>query len=485
MPPTPPPADVYTGYVPPDAAALAREGEAVARDLGDRYEVRGFVARGGFASVWAVTDRTSGDELAVKRLDPRLGRRRDFYRELRAMFVVDHPNVVRIVNLLEAGGTRYLLLELCRGGSLRAAVSKARRDGVAATPAEAAGVAGQIARGLAAVHARGFTHRDLKPENVLFAAPPGGRFGPAAVKLADFGLTDLLTAGDAVLRGLTGSPAYMAPEQFTDGVCRASDVYSLGVIGLELLTGDLPFAGSPEELAAHHLWTAPPVPPGLPEPWAGLLPAMLAKTPAGRPTAAEVADRLAAADPPAPRPERRVMNPNPTADEKAGLAREARRAKAALDDLAALAGRRGAAPRPADPAPAPPPARPTAASADAFFGDFEEEADRPPPPAAGPDDGGWFDDAGPAPPPPSRPRPAAPAPPPRRPPVPPPVAAKPPLDLGDEASLVDLFPDGPGDQDTLRLPRNGGPHTPPEGSPAPPPATDPSAINDVLDSFNW
>jgi serine/threonine protein kinase len=459
--------DVYTGYAPPDPVAVAREGEAVARDLGARYAVRGFVARGGFASVWAVTDRTTGTELAAKRLDPRLGRRRDFYRELRAMFVVAHPNVVRIVNVLETGGTRYLLLELCRGGSLRAAVSKARRAGAKVDPRAARQIVGLIARGLAAVHARGFTHRDLKPENVLFGdrVPDPLQTG-AVVKLADFGLTDLLAGDDAgALRSITGSPAYMAPEQFAGAPVPASDVYALGVVALELLTGDVPFEGTAEELALQHLNSAPRLPRGLPTAWAELLPAMLAKDPAARPTAAAVADALGWGEPapykqpvPTPAPaETRAVTPN-TPNERDGLAREARRAKSALDDLAALARpKRAAAPPPAarEYEPPPPPV-----SADGFFDNFD---DAPPAPAADqlPTDapaapsGDWFGDA---------------------------PAEEPPVDA--DALLGSLTDPNLAANDTLS---HAAPvsqqHTPPSGTPAPNP--EPSGIDEHLDSFQW
>lgn len=279
-------ADVPTGYVPPDLAALAGERAGVSADLGARYRVGGFIARGGFASVWEAFDEAGGRAVAVKRFHPQVGRGCDFFRELRAMFALEHPNVVRIVNFLEAGATRYLILELCHGGSLRAAISAARRGRGAR--ADAGGVVPQLAGGLAAAHKLGLTHRDLKPENVLFAEAGGGR-----VKLADFGLASLLSREDTgELKPLTGSPAYMAPEQFCGAFGPASDVYALGLIAFELLTGDLPFTGSAEDLAYHHLRTPPAVPAGLPAPWPELLPRMLAKEPAARPTADAVAAAL-------------------------------------------------------------------------------------------------------------------------------------------------------------------------------------------------
>ena len=285
--------DVLTGAVPPDMPVLAADRVAVGRDLGTRYDVTGFIARGGFASVWHAVDRVAGTPVAIKRLDPRAGRGRDFYRELRAMFALDHPHVVRLVNLQESAGHRYLILEYCAGGNLRSAISRARRDGPRPSAGRIVEVVRQVATALAAAHARGLTHRDLKPENVLF---DGDAPGTGCVKLADFGLAMLLaaTTDDGVLRGLTGSPAYMAPEQFTGQFTPASDVYALGVIAFELLTNDLPFAGGAEQLAYHHLRTAPAVPADLPAVWADLLPTMLAKDPANRPTADAVVDRLIA-----------------------------------------------------------------------------------------------------------------------------------------------------------------------------------------------
>ena len=391
---TPDPVADFTGHVRPDAAVLAADRDTIARDLGERYDVRGFIARGGFAAVWEAVDRVAGVPVAVKRLNPTTGRGRDFYRELRAMLALDHPHVVRLVNLMEAGGARYLILEYCPGGSLRRVLSRNRRAGVPTPPDRAAELLRQIAAGLAAAHGRGITHRDLKPENVLFATTPGG-----AVKLADFGLATMFAPSSPAgpLAGLTGSPAYMAPEQFAGACSEAADVYALGVVGFELLTGDVPFRGGPADLAFHHLRTPAPVPAGLPEWWAEFLRTTLAKDPAARPTADALCDRLAAAPRvrrptdwtkfvaeevrtlPPPGPGASDMTPPP--EEHAGLARESRRVRSALDDLADLAGPPRRTRRPAPPPveePVPPPA-PTE-SVDSFFGD-----DPPPAPPAAPD----------------------------------------------------------------------------------------------------
>ena len=289
--------EIFTGFAPPDPAMLAKDRGVIEKDLGSRYTVNRFIARGGFASVWQAFDRVEGVSVAVKRIDPQVGRGRDFFRELRAMFVLQHPNIVRIVNFQETAGIRYLILELCHGGTLRGMISRVRKRNQSWPSDRVVALVCQLAQGLVAAHRLGFTHRDLKPENVLFADDSDDLFGGTGpVKLADFGLATLLSGADesAQLRGLTGSPAYMAPEQFTSCFSPASDIYALGVIAYELLMGDLPFHGSPEELARQHLYEHPRIPSSLPEPWALLLPKLLAKSPLDRPTAQDVVDRLSA-----------------------------------------------------------------------------------------------------------------------------------------------------------------------------------------------
>ena len=292
----------HTGFAPPPPADQARLAREIGNDLGGRYEVTGYVGRGAFATVWRATDRVAGAAVAVKRIDPEVGKARGFYRELRALFRLSHPRVVRIVNLMEAaGGARYLILEYCPGGSLRAALSRAGREGRRCPPARAREIGRQLAAGLAAAHRVGLAHRDLKPENVLFDADGPGLFGGAAgVKLADFGLARALRPvpdDGGALPTVSGSPAYMAPEQFIGACHAASDLYALGVMLFELLHGRLPFEGGPEELARRHLYEVPAADPGLPPPWPGLLARLLAKDPGARPTGAELERQLAEARP--------------------------------------------------------------------------------------------------------------------------------------------------------------------------------------------
>lgn len=285
---------------------------ATAADLGGRYAVLRCLGRGASATVWLARDGVTGEFVAVKRFDGRRGDGRGFYREMRALFRLSHPRIVRIVNLRESSAARYLILEYCAGGSLRSPLRRAASRRQAVPLSWAASLARQVAEGLDEAHRLGLVHRDLKPENVLFAQP-GADLSPTPppVKLADFGLVRALqradSAGDgAPLAGLSGSPSYMAPEQFTGSFCAASDLYALGVILYEVLHARRPFEGTPESLAFQHLRAEPAIDPRLPEPWRALLSALLTKDSQARPTSRAVLALLSAlpSAPPAaaPRP---------------------------------------------------------------------------------------------------------------------------------------------------------------------------------------
>jgi serine/threonine-protein kinase len=243
-------------------------------------------------------------------------------REAQLASEVRHPNVVTIVDVdVSTEGYLFLVMELVDGRSLR---EERERFGEAAW---AVPVLGQIARGLAAIHARGIVHRDLKPANVLLAGPAGDT--AAVVKIADFGIAnvapeeapspsapslgdDAPTAVDhkmppttdptiTATGDLLGTPHYMAPEIVPLGVKAAqppADVFAFGVIAFEMLAGRRPYETMPTFLG---LALAPPPPsfatlaPSLPAATATLLDRCLARDPGDRPSAAELADALLAA----------------------------------------------------------------------------------------------------------------------------------------------------------------------------------------------
>ena len=206
------------------------------------YQVEAELGRGGMGVVFRATHLALKQPRAVKvllagRLASPVARQRE-RAEAELLAGIDHPNVIRVHDAGDRpDGTYYLAMELAPGGSLSERL-KAGRQSVS----EAVGVVTAVARGVAALHASGVVHRDLKPANVLFAAD-------GTPKVADFGLAKLfaadggLTATDAIM----GTPAYMAPEQAegrAKAVGPAADVWALGVILYECLTGQRPFAAA-------------------------------------------------------------------------------------------------------------------------------------------------------------------------------------------------------------------------------------------------
>ncbi len=255
----------------------------VAAELPPRYRFMHLIGEGAFATVWKAFDCVQLRPVAIKRFHTSIKRRhQEFYKELAALAQLSHPNIVTLYDLFESSSGRpCLVLEYCPRGTLRQKLEEEQRLSFE----QVAKVGMEIAAGLEAAHRLGLTHRDLKPENVLL--------GQTQVKIADFGLArGRFAPVESRLGGLTGSPAYMSPEQFCGKWSSASDTYSLGVLLFEMLHGRLPFFGSPGDLARMHLRETPCIDPGLPKPWPELLRRLLSKNPAERPTATELVIRL-------------------------------------------------------------------------------------------------------------------------------------------------------------------------------------------------
>ncbi len=246
--------------------------------LAGRYLVEGFLARGGMGEVYRVLDQELGVTVALKTILPRssgdpvtLDR---FRREIQIARQVSHRNVCRIFDLgknVGPGGeeTVFLTMELLQGRSLRARL----RDGVMG-PAEALDVVEQLAAGLGAAHRKGIVHRDLKPSNI-FLVPEGEE---TRVVIADFGLARLQVKdeGQLTVTGtgeILGTPAYMSPEQIEGKpATTSSDIYSLGLVMYEMLTGAQAFEGeSAFQIAINKLREAPTSPsvrsPSIPPRW--------------------------------------------------------------------------------------------------------------------------------------------------------------------------------------------------------------------------
>lgn len=255
-------------------------------EIAGRYALGALLGRGGMADVHRATDQQLGREVAIKLLrDTAAGEteRARFAGEARTVAGLSHP---AIVTLLDAGLTDdrpYLVMELVDGMTL------GQRCQSGPLPAdEVARIGCALADGLAYAHSRGVVHRDVKPGNILLDAD--GR-----VFLTDFGIARMLDsatrhtqAGQAI-----GSPAYLAPEQVTGGeLSGAADVYALGLLLLEALTGRRAYVGTTTEVVYARLKAPPEIPADLDEPWASLLALMTAVEPGERPTASDVAALL-------------------------------------------------------------------------------------------------------------------------------------------------------------------------------------------------
>ena len=244
--------------------------------VANRYKIMRFIGRGGMGEVYEAYDQELRQRVALKTVLPEIALDRQaierFKREVRTAREVTHPNVCRIFDLghhrraPSGDEIAFLTMELLAGETL---AERLRLKGQMSTP-EALPLAMQIAAGLGAAHAAGIVHRDLKPGNIILVPSQEGRETPRAV-VTDFGLARAAAAADRLTEQSTasgriaGTPAYMAPEQVEGGeVTAASDIYSLGIMLYEMVTGALPFAGdTPLSTAVKRLKEAPPSPRSL------------------------------------------------------------------------------------------------------------------------------------------------------------------------------------------------------------------------------
>ena len=263
--------------------------------IAGRYELEELVGSGGMSGVYRAHDRLLERKVALKILHQRLVEDREhverFRREARAVAQLAHPNIVTVIDRGEDDGRQFIVFEYIEGENLKQIVE--RRGPLPIDEVLELGIA--VASGLAFAHERGVVHRDVKPQNVLLN-------GDGRAKVTDFGIARTLDVEKGVTQTGTvlGTSNYIAPEQASgQPVDDRSDVYSLGVVLFELLTGDIPFPGeSFVAVAMQHINEPPPRVldrrPDAPPPLAQLVARMLEKDHDYRPSMDEVVAELEA-----------------------------------------------------------------------------------------------------------------------------------------------------------------------------------------------
>ncbi|WP_075204289.1 protein kinase domain-containing protein [Haematomicrobium sanguinis] len=248
--------------------------------LGNRFKLTKRIAIGGMGEVWEAEDQVLGRIVAIKILkeeytgDPGFLSR--FRNEAKHTALLNHDGIANVYDYGEEDGSAYLVMELVPGQPLSSIIEHEQ----VLSPDRTLSIIAQTAQGLAAAHQQGLVHRDVKPGNLLVT--PDGR-----VKITDFGIARLtdqvpLTATGQVM----GTAQYLAPEQATgQQATGSSDIYALGVIGYELLTGSRPFTGESQiAIALSQVNDTPPqMPTSIPAPVRALIMSMLSKDPKDRP----------------------------------------------------------------------------------------------------------------------------------------------------------------------------------------------------------
>ncbi len=290
---------VLRGEMSPVEPLYVGEGSGVIGvTLQNRYHLDAELGRGGMGVVYRARDTLLDREVAVKVLSTTTlgseGRAR-LLREARAAAQLDHPNIVAVYDAGESDGSPFIVMQLVKGRSLHERRPQSINEIVS--------IAGQVCAALELAHARGIIHRDLKPENILIAAD-------GTVKLMDFGLARSTTSRISTEGVIVGTVFYLAPEQaLGQAIDGRADLYALGVVLYELVTGRLPFtADEPLAVITQHLH-APVAPPrdlraDLPPALDALIVQLLSKQPENRPASAsevrrvlEILENLARIDP--------------------------------------------------------------------------------------------------------------------------------------------------------------------------------------------
>jgi eukaryotic-like serine/threonine-protein kinase len=262
--------------------------------FGDRYEVEGRIGAGGMAEVWRGHDRVLNRTVAIKTLLPQFARDASFVdrfrREAQAAARLNHPGIVSVYDSGTDGDTPYIVMHLIEGRTL----ADFLESGKTLPPMQAAKIAEEVAEALAAAHAQGVIHRDIKPANIMITRD-------GKVLVMDFGIARLISGPETAPQtsAVMGTASYLSPEQAQGhSVDARTDIYSLGVVLYEMLTGRPPFTGdSPMAIAYKQVNATPEAPssanPQVPPELDAVVMRALSKNPANRyQTGKEFADDL-------------------------------------------------------------------------------------------------------------------------------------------------------------------------------------------------
>ena len=309
--------------------------------LGGRYRLEELIGEGGMGSVWRASDRTLERTVAVKVFSARAAEESDARRresEKRLLAAVSHPSLVTLFDAhLSDDAVSFLVMEHIDGGTLASVI-----DHGPIGLRDAASLATDLGEALHVVHRAGIIHRDVKPANILLRPPLTPDHTFRAV-LADFGIAHVIDATRVTTPGMAmGTVAYISPEQVRGlAPTPASDIYSLGLVLLEALSGRRAFAAqTPIEAISARLTASPSIPGQWGYGWRSLLTAMTALDPDARPTALEVASRARVLDAAPADPTVTLPVDVAVALVEAGPARPASRRSARQESIAARRRRR-------------------------------------------------------------------------------------------------------------------------------------------------
>jgi len=286
----------HNGLMSNDPISPPTSGLAAGDLVGDRFRIESTVGAGGMATVYRAHDEALGRTVALKVFRSELADADDVRRqrdEVQLLASLNAPGLVTLFDAVAEGGVgdhgrAYLVLEFVDGVDLRTRLL----DGLP-EQTSVSRIGSDVASALAYIHTRGVVHRDVKPGNILLPHDHSTTGAPLA-KLADFGIARLLDDARMTATGtVIGTATYLSPEQAEGAtVGTASDVYSLGLVLLESLTGQRAFPGTAIEAVLARLARDPEIPHTLSDPWRGLIAAMTQRRPEDRPDASSVAAML-------------------------------------------------------------------------------------------------------------------------------------------------------------------------------------------------